>query len=163
MGTRCSCHYAGRIVDGTEFDSSYKRGEPTTFAPNQVIAGWTEAMQLMVEGDKWEMYIPSSLGYGDEGSGEDIQGGDVLIFRMEILEIQGETKPADKCNVDTQAGCNEKQTAYLEKQGKAGAEKRKAELKRLDGMSGSDMKPENRNWLMSRIKLLKKMTEKDEL
>ena len=51
----CSCHYKGTLIDGTEFDSSYKRGAPTTFAPNQVIRGWTEAMQLMVEGDKWLM------------------------------------------------------------------------------------------------------------
>ena len=58
VGTPCSCHYRGTLIDGTEFDSSYKRGQPTTFAPNQVIKGWTEAMQLMVEGDKWELYIP---------------------------------------------------------------------------------------------------------
>jgi FKBP-type peptidyl-prolyl cis-trans isomerase FklB len=51
----CSCHYEGKLIDGTVFDSSYARGSPTTFAPNQVISGWTEAMQLMVEGDKWEM------------------------------------------------------------------------------------------------------------
>ena len=60
-GTPCSCHYAGTLIDGTEFDSSYKRGQPTTFAPNQVIKGWTEAMQLMREGDKWELYIPSEV------------------------------------------------------------------------------------------------------
>ena len=58
VSTPCACHYAGTLIDGTEFDSSYKRGSPTTFAPNQVIKGWTEAMQLMVEGDKWELYIP---------------------------------------------------------------------------------------------------------
>ena len=57
--TPCDCHYQGTLIDGTKFDSSYDRGEPTTFAPAQVIKGWTEAMQLMVEGDKWEMYIPS--------------------------------------------------------------------------------------------------------
>ena len=55
VGTPCECHYAGRLLDGSEFDSSYKRGTPTTFAPNQVIKGWTEAMQLMCVGDKWEM------------------------------------------------------------------------------------------------------------
>merc|ERR1719428_328711 len=65
----------------TEFDSSIKRGEPTTFAPNQVIKGWTEAMQLMVEGDKWEMYIPSELGYGDSGSGDKIKGGERAYFQ----------------------------------------------------------------------------------
>ena len=64
----CSCHYEGTLIDGTEFDSSYGRGQPTSFAPNQVIKGWTEAMQLMVEGDKWEMYIPSDLAYGARGS-----------------------------------------------------------------------------------------------
>merc|ERR1719235_1729290 len=68
----CECHYEGRTAQnypsGETFDSSYARGSPTSFAPNQVIKGWTEAMQLMVEGDKWEMYIPSELGYGDRGS-----------------------------------------------------------------------------------------------
>merc|ERR1712222_120307 len=89
VSTPCSCHYKGTLTDGTQFDSSYDRGSPTTFAPNQVIKGWTEAMQLMVEGDKWEMYIPSELGYGDGGSPPDIGGGDVLVFTMEILKIKG--------------------------------------------------------------------------
>merc|ERR1712159_921009 len=84
----CECHYEGTLIDGTEFDSSYKRGEPTTFAPNQVIKGWTEAMQLMVEGDKWEMYIPSDLAYGDNGR---VAG--CLVFTMEIIKIKGGTKP----------------------------------------------------------------------
>ena len=61
VNSPCDCHYAGQLIDGTEFDSSYARGSPTAFAPNQVIGGWTEAMQLMVEGDKWEMYIPRLL------------------------------------------------------------------------------------------------------
>ena len=85
-GTSCSCHYAGRLIDGTEFDSSYSRGEPTTFAPNQVIKGWTEAMQLMVEGDKWEMYIPSELAYGDRGSPPKIPGGAMLIFVCTLFD-----------------------------------------------------------------------------
>merc|ERR1712057_129939 len=84
----CECHYEGTLIDGTEFDSSYKRGTPTTFAPNQVIKGWTEAMQLMVEGDKWEMYIPSELAYGDRGAGGKIPGGAALVFQMELLKIK---------------------------------------------------------------------------
>jgi FKBP-type peptidyl-prolyl cis-trans isomerase FklB len=88
----CDCHYAGTLIDGTEFDSSYKRGQPTTFAPNQVIKGWTESMQLMVEGDKWEMYIPSELGYGAGGSPPKIPGGATLIFTMEIIKIKGDKK-----------------------------------------------------------------------
>lgn len=91
----CSCHYEGRCAkdypDGKKFDSSYDRGSPTTFAPNQVIKGWTEAMQLMVEGDKWEMYIPSNLAYGDSGR---VPG--CLVFTMEILKINGGTKPKVK-------------------------------------------------------------------
>merc|ERR1712187_569017 len=117
----------------------------------------------MEEGDKWQMYIPSELGYGDGGSGAKIKGGDVLIFNMEIIKINGAKKPAEKCDVDTLKGCNDKAKAYIEKQGKATAEKRKAELKRLEGMQGGEMKPEAKNWLMSRVKLLKKMTAKDEL
>lgn len=175
VGAPCECHYAGTTpsltpnaidldeAEWSEFDSSYKRGSSTSFAPNQVIKGWTEAMQLMVEGDKWEMYIPSDLGYGEGGSGAKIKGGDVLIFRMEILQIKGEKKPADKCDIDSLAGCNDKQKAYVEKQKKATGEKRKAEIKRLEGMMGGEMKAEAKSWLMSRIKLLKKLSSKDEL
>eukprot|EP00435_Cladocopium_sp_Y103_P064626 s912_g26.t1 len=129
----------------------------------KVIKGWTEAMQLMVEGDKWQMYIPSELGYGDGGTGAKIKGGDVLIFNMEIVNIKGDTKPADRCDVETLKGCSDKAKSYLEKQKAATAEKRKAELKRLEGMKGNDMKEDNKNWLMARINLLKKMSEKDEL
>jgi FKBP-type peptidyl-prolyl cis-trans isomerase FklB len=92
VGTPCECHYAGRLLDGTEFDSSYNRGTPSTFAPNQVIKGWTEAMQLMVQGDKWEMYIPFGLAYGANGKPPKIPPAAALIFVMEIVKIKGETK-----------------------------------------------------------------------
>jgi FKBP-type peptidyl-prolyl cis-trans isomerase FklB len=92
VGTPCECHYAGRLIDGTEFDSSIKRGRPSTFAPNQVIKGWTEAMQIMKEGDKWELYIPSELGYGDRDRGQYIKGGDVLIFTLEMIKVKGAFK-----------------------------------------------------------------------
>merc|ERR1711972_1220231 len=92
--TPCECHYAGRLLDGTEFDSSYKRGQPTTFAPNQVIKGWTEAMQLMVTGDKWEMYIPYELAYGADGKPPKIPPAACLIFIMEIVKIKGDTRAA---------------------------------------------------------------------
>jgi len=91
-GTPCSCHYAGTLIDGTEFDSSYKRGSPTTFAPNQVIKGWTEAMQIMREGDKWELYIPSELAYGDRGAGGMIPGGAPLVFTLDLIEVKGAGK-----------------------------------------------------------------------
>merc|ERR1712139_728107 len=149
-GTTCECHYAGTTPsltpnaidmeekDWSEFDSSYKRGSPTSFAPNQVIKGWTEAMQLMVEGDKWEMYIPSEIGYGDGGSGAKIKGGDVLIFRMEILKIKGNKVPADKCDTVTLAGCTDKAKDYIKKDKWADVANVDAEIKRLEGMrSGS--------------------------
>mmetsp|Transcript_21288 Transcript_21288/g.40064 ORF Transcript_21288/g.40064 Transcript_21288/m.40064 type:complete len:235 (+) Transcript_21288:46-750(+) len=173
VGTPCECHYAGTTPSLTpdaiekeesewvEFDSSYKRGSPTTFAPNQVIKGWTEAMQLMVEGDKWQMYIPSELGYGDGGSGAKIKGGDVLIFNMEIMKIKGESKAAERCDIDTLKGCSDKAKAYVEKMTKGTAQKRKDELKRLQGMESNSMKEENKGWLMQRIGLLKKLTAKD--
>jgi FKBP-type peptidyl-prolyl cis-trans isomerase FklB len=91
--TPCECHYAGTLIDGTEFDSSYKRGSPTTFAPNQVIPGWTEAMQLMPEGSKWELYIPSALAYGESRRGQHITPGSVLIFTLELLKVKGPAAP----------------------------------------------------------------------
>merc|ERR1711871_762105 len=109
----CSCHHGGTLIDGTQFDSSFDRGKPSTFAPNQVIKGWTEAMQLMVEGDKWEMYIPSELGYGDRGSPPKIGGGNVLVFTMEIIKIKGDKKPASKCDAKSYDGCSEKESTYL--------------------------------------------------
>jgi len=90
LDSPCECHYSGVLIDGTEFDSSYRRGQPLTFAPNQVIKGWTEAMQLMKEGGKWELYIPSELGYGDRGAGALIPGGAVLIFELELLKVKGD-------------------------------------------------------------------------
>merc|ERR1712048_887124 len=167
----CECHYAGTTpaltpnavdipeADWAEFDSSYKRGSPTTFAPNQVIKGWTEAMQLMVEGDKWEMYIPSDLGYGDRGSPPKIPGGSVLVFTLEIIKIKGGKKPASKCDVGSLQGCTDKEKEYVEKQKPKGKDKVAAELTRLSGMRGGDMKEDKLNWLNARIKLLEKMKD----
>merc|ERR1712151_2253 len=112
VSSPCLCHYAGRLLDGTEFDSSYKRGAPTTFAPNQVIKGWTEAMQLMVVGDKWEMYIPYELAYGESGSPPKIPGCACLIFVMEIMKIKGATVPA---TIEFPAWTEEQLALWLEK------------------------------------------------
>lgn len=78
-------HYAGRLLDGTEFDSSIKRGVPVKFGVTQVIPGWTEALQLMSEGSKWELYIPADLGYGSGGQGP-IGPNSVLVFEVELLK-----------------------------------------------------------------------------
>jgi len=81
-------NYAGSLINGTEFDNSYKRGEPLVIAVGGVIRGWTEILQLMHVGDKWKVYIPSELGYGDRGAGATIPGGAALIFEMELLGIK---------------------------------------------------------------------------
>lgn len=80
-------HYAGRLIDGSEFDSSYKRGEPATFPAGRLIPGWTEALQLMKEGDKWELAIPADIAYGEEGAGGVIPGNATLVFDVELIEV----------------------------------------------------------------------------
>ena len=80
-------HYRGTLIDGTEFDNSYSRGEPATFPVNGVIKGWTEALQLMKEGAKWQLFIPPHLAYGDHGTGSSIGPMSTLIFDVELIEI----------------------------------------------------------------------------
>lgn len=80
-------HYEGKLVDGTEFDSSYKRGEPASFPVSAVIAGWTEALQLMPTGSTWELYIPASLAYGDQGAPPVIGPNQTLIFKVQLIDI----------------------------------------------------------------------------
>jgi FKBP-type peptidyl-prolyl cis-trans isomerase FkpA len=80
-------HYVGTLLDGTEFDSSVKRGQPAEFPLNQVIKGWTEGVQLMHVGDRYQFFIPSELAYGDNGAGQLIGAGATLIFEVELLEI----------------------------------------------------------------------------
>lgn len=81
-------HYRGTLLDGTEFDSSYKRKEPIEFGLNQVIRGWTEGVQLMSEGSKYEFFIPSQLAYGSRGAGGDIGPDETLIFEVELLAVR---------------------------------------------------------------------------
>eukprot|EP00947_MAST-08B_sp_MAST-8B-sp1_P002828 g2828.t1 len=103
----CECHYAGTLITGEKFDSSYDRGSPTTFAPSQVIKGWTEAMQLMVEGDKWQLFIPSQLAYGQNPRpGGIIKPGDVLVFEIEIIKIKGGKVPAARRSGDISPDIN---------------------------------------------------------
>lgn len=82
------CHYEGRLIDGSVFDSSYQRGETATFGVTQVIAGWVEALQLMKEGDKWQLYIPYNLAYGERGAGAQIPPYATLIFDVELVKVK---------------------------------------------------------------------------
>lgn len=88
-------HYRGTLIDGTEFDSSYKRGETIQFPLNGVIKGWTEGLQLMTVGSKYELYIPSELGYGERGAGQSIPGNAALVFEVELVSIPSQEAEQD--------------------------------------------------------------------
>lgn len=82
------CHYEGRLIDGSVFDSSYRRGQSAQFPVNGVIPGWVEALQMMPVGSKWQLYIPSELAYGEYGAGETIEPNSTLVFDVELLGIK---------------------------------------------------------------------------
>ena len=88
------CNYKGTLIDGKEFDSSFKRGQPATFPVGGVIKGWTEALQLMPVGSKWQLFIPPDLAYGDKQAGPDITPGSTLVFEVELVSIQPKTAAA---------------------------------------------------------------------
>ncbi|MGC1128011.1 MAG: FKBP-type peptidyl-prolyl cis-trans isomerase, partial [Candidatus Acidiferrales bacterium] len=83
------CNYRGTLINGTEFDSSYKRGQPATFPVGGVIRGWTEALQLMPVGSKWQLFVPPDLAYGARGNGPSIGPNSTLVFEVELLSIKG--------------------------------------------------------------------------
>lgn len=102
-------HYRGTLIDGTQFDSSYDRGEPVEFPVSRVISGWTEALQLMEVGSKWQLFIPAELAYGSQAMGNVIEPNSVLIFDVELLKIVGadaEPAQADEAAVETPAKAN---------------------------------------------------------
>lgn len=85
---RVECHYEGTLVDGTVFDSSYRRGETATFGLRQVISGWTEGLQLMQEGAKYRFFIPYNLAYGEHGAGQSIPPYAALVFDVELIKVK---------------------------------------------------------------------------
>lgn len=89
------CNYRGTLLDGTEFDSSTKHNGPSNFPVNRVIKGWSEALQLMPVGSKWQLFVPSELAYGERGAGEDIAPNSTLIFEVELVSIDSKLKDAD--------------------------------------------------------------------
>lgn len=106
LKTPVDVDFTGKFIDGKVFDGTFTKGELTTFFPNDVIAGWKEALQLMVAGDKWELYVPSELGYGDKGYPPKIKGGDAMIFDFELVNV------GFGCDPVSLADCDEKEKAY---------------------------------------------------
>jgi len=120
-------------------------------------------IQLMVEGDKWEMYIPSDLAYGDHGSPPKIPGKSVLIFQMEIVEIKGDKVPALKCDASSKDNCNEKETAYIDKISSWAEEKIKTEVGRLEKIwkDKDNLKSDLQNWVNRRLFILRQKVKGD--
>ena len=119
------CNYKGTLINGTEFDSSYKRGQPATFPVSGVIKGWTEALQLMPVGSKWQLFIPASLAYGERGAGADIGPGATLIFEVELLSIQAKEQPKEQAQPKPQEQPKEQVQPKPQEQPKdQGAEKK---------------------------------------
>jgi len=88
----CVCHYTGSLYTGKVFDSSYARGQPLSISPSDVIKGWSEALQLMKEGEKWELFIPSDLAYGEDGQEPFIPKNYPIMFVLELLKVEDEQK-----------------------------------------------------------------------
>lgn len=156
----CDCHYEGTLINGDVFDSSYARGPPTTFAPNQVIPGWTEAMQLMVEGDKLKLYIPSEMAYGERGSPPKIGPNAALVFVIEIVKIKGDVVLALKCDAATKENCSQREIDYVAKIVESGQSEIKKQLARLEKMlAGGVSGQKNKAWVENRVFLLNQLDE----
>jgi len=112
---------------------------------------------MMVEGDKWELYIPSDMAYGDSGRAPKIGGGDVLIFTIEIIKIQGGKKPASRCDVTSLEGCNDRETKYIEAKKGMQKDALEKELARLNELGGKKMAPAQEQWRASRVGILAKL------
>jgi FKBP-type peptidyl-prolyl cis-trans isomerase FklB len=173
---RCLCHYEGRLVDGYVFDSSYERGEALRIAPNQVIDGWFKAMQHMVEGDKWEVYLPSDLGYGERGHPPDIPAEAALIFILEMIAVDcPQRTPALQCHLalgndpygsvksmTVQGFCSEKEVTYIAKIEAWTPEKLRRESVRLGRLveEGASMTFDLKEWIQRRLSLVQQLLDK---
>jgi FKBP-type peptidyl-prolyl cis-trans isomerase FklB len=169
---RCLCHYEGRLVNGHVFDSSYERGEALRIAPNQVIDGWFQALQRMVEGDKWEVYLPSDLGYGERGHPPDIPADAALIFILEMVAVDCPQKsPVLQCHVSSerqgddgravtvQGFCSQQELTYLAKIEEWTPAMLRGESVRLGRLveEGASMKFDLKEWIQRRLHLVQQL------
>eukprot|EP00933_Yihiella_yeosuensis_P020825 TRINITY_DN16630_c0_g1_i1.p1 TRINITY_DN16630_c0_g1~~TRINITY_DN16630_c0_g1_i1.p1 ORF type:complete len:248 (-),score=51.85 TRINITY_DN16630_c0_g1_i1:226-969(-) len=161
---------AEKFPDGQKYEDTSTATEEIKFAPSDegknVPLGQREALMMMVEGDEWELYIPSSLAFGQrekKGSEGFAQGGDVMVYRTKLVRIDGtkkDTVPVLRCDVTTLEGCNDKQKAFVTKQTEKGMDKGEKELDRLRLMGNKDLGGDARIWLDQRIALLERILHK---
>ena len=155
--TPCSCHFNVSYINQTQFDSSLLYGELADVHPDHIITGWSEAIQQMVQGDKWILYIPSELAYGESGLPPRISPNIALIYYVHLVEIRGPTIPALQCNVTTEYRCNDKERAYIQTSKQKSIELLTKELQRASTMKQKKMKPELLEWLRRRIAILQQL------
>jgi hypothetical protein len=150
--SECKVDYEAVTLDGSQIDSSYIMGEPYVFAPNEVLPGMQEALQLMVEGDTWELYVSAELGVRDADRDDTVEG-EVIIYTVKLVEIEGDVIPA-MCKVDGFVRCSDKEIKYIERIREWDASKHASEYQRLKGIQGSKVKKELKLWLDQRVNIL---------
>jgi len=175
LQSECHVHYELTLIDGSVVDTTYKTKKPHIFSPIQMIPGWTEALQLMVEGDKYQLVVPSDLGYGSSGNPPHIPSGAVLCFKMELVQVNGTMVDAGRsgqpmltCNVTTFDGCIQKELDFVKAfqtklrvkpwpAGQSPREKLEAEIDRLADLHHKPMSAVLKTWNTRRSDLLSKM------
>ena len=175
LQSECLVHYQLELIDGSVVDTTYKTKEPQRFSPINMIPAWTEALQMMVVGDRYQLVVPSELGYGSAGNPPYIPGGAVLVFKMELLQINGTQVDAGRsgepmltCNVTTFDGCIEREHLFIKSMqaklrikpwpaGQSPREKLEREIERLEDLRNKPMSTELKTWNQRRGDLLSKM------
>jgi len=152
--------------DWDDFDNSYQHGDAVLWTPKTAIKGWQQAFSMMVEGDHWELYMGADLGYGDEGSGEKVQAGEALIFRLQLDKIEeGQWTKAHRCNFKTRVECEDDENAFLDIWVKKSDGEVQAEVKRLKAKLDAGTKAGEREkmepiiWNLKNIVKLRKKGE----
>jgi len=162
--SHCEIHYSVKDVNGTEFESSYG-GKPHKFAPQQALTGWSEVLALMVEGDVWELYIPSELATGDKEFSPGIKEGNAAIFTLELTNILGSRVPKIDCNVMTLENCDKREKEYIETlREKCGddVDALEAELEEIQVETDTPKahSPYHFDWLRRRVNVLTNLIDK---
>lgn len=153
-----ACHFEGRIINGEVFDAT-PEGEPYIFRPIDALDGWFSILLKMVVGDVYELYLPSDLAFGDEGSkNKKVKAGDVAIFKLELVEITGKTKSALECNPEKpKRRCTDEEKKFIDEVKQQDKKKLQKELKKLSKKLKKPMKPELEEWVHRRIHILNQL------